>query len=270
MKIVVLNGSPKGESASRGSTCVYLERDFPSTSSWCCPLPKRSKELERDGAAFDKVIEEVRLGERGDLGISTVHPAGLLAVQEIYRAHRRARGSVRVPGKACRHAFHIDQLLRLERPHVHALGVRGPREAIRRAPLGRMDDLRPGERHRLGLFAEDFFASIKAETEFQRLSAALPAPPLRLPPVVRGAARGQKGKKIVILTDAPGAGETSAMVERLRDAWGGRPRWSTCTTWTSREAARDACDAAPRTGARTRARTASSTSITACSCRRTS
>ena len=88
MKIVVLNGSPKGDVSVTRQYVLYLEKAFPQHQFVVLHVAQQSRKLERDAAAFDEVIAGGSLRGRGDLGVSAVHPAGLLAVQEVHRAHR--------------------------------------------------------------------------------------------------------------------------------------------------------------------------------------
>ena len=89
----------------------------------------------------------------------------------------------------------------------------------------RMDDIvKKEERQRLHLFAEDFFASIRADMQFPRLSAPLPAASVGgYRPVLAVRPADTKGKKIVILSDAQAGQESlQAMTSRLQSAWGGQ------------------------------------------------
>ena len=60
MKIVVLNGSPKGETSVTRQYVVYLEKRFPQHQFVVLPVAQKIKQLEADRSAFDEVIEDVR------------------------------------------------------------------------------------------------------------------------------------------------------------------------------------------------------------------
>ena len=59
MKIVVLNGSPKGDVSVTRQYVLYLEKAFPEHQFVVLHVAQQSKKLERDAAAFDHVIDGV-------------------------------------------------------------------------------------------------------------------------------------------------------------------------------------------------------------------
>jgi multimeric flavodoxin WrbA len=224
MKIVVLNGSPKGEVSVTRQYVVYLEKRFPEHQFVVLPVAQRIRELERDAAAFEKVIAEVRSAD----GVIWAFPLYILLVCSQYKRfielidERGASAAFQ-----SKYAVTLSTSINYFDSNAHTY-MRSVCEDLGQRFVGsysaEMNDLtRPGERRRLGLFAEDFFAAIAAGTEFQRLSTALPrASALRYQP---GAALGRSatsGRKIVILSDLrPGQENLRGMAERLRDAWEG-------------------------------------------------
>lgn len=76
MRIVVLNGSPKGEVSVTRQYVLYLEKRFPEHRFVVLPVAQRIRELERDAAAFDKVIAEVRSAD----GVIWAFPLYILLV----------------------------------------------------------------------------------------------------------------------------------------------------------------------------------------------
>jgi multimeric flavodoxin WrbA len=224
MKIVVLNGSPKGEVSVTRQYVVYLEKAFPEHQFVVLPVAQRIRELERDAAAFDKVIAEVRSAD----GVIWAFPLYILLVCSQYKRFIELideRGvAAAFQGK---HAVTLSTSINYFDSNAHTY-MRSVCEDLGQRFVGsysaEMNDLtRPSERRRLGLFAEDFFCAIKAGTEFQRLSTALPrASALRYRPGTAGCRESTGGRKIVIVSDQrPGQENLSGMVERLRDAWDG-------------------------------------------------
>ena len=57
MKIVVLNGSPKGEASVTRQYVLSLEKTFPEHQFVVLPVAQQVGKLEKDAAAFDEVIE---------------------------------------------------------------------------------------------------------------------------------------------------------------------------------------------------------------------
>ncbi len=227
MKIVVLNGSPKGDVSVTRQYVLYLEKAFPQHRFVVLHVAQQSKKLERDAASFDAVIEEVRLAD----GVIWAFPLYILLVCSQYKrfieliAERGAESAFR--GK---HAVTLSTSINYYDSNAHAY-MRSVAEDLGMRFVGihsaRMNDLmKKEERRRLHLFAEDFFTSIQAGMEFPRLSVALPRESAhayrQVSPVLPADTRG---KKIVILTDArPGQESIQAMTARLEAAWSGHAR----------------------------------------------
>ena len=121
MKIVVLNGSPKGDVSVTRQYVLFLEKAFPQHQFIVLPVAQQSRKLERDPAAFDAVIQEVRSAD----GVIWAFPLYILLVCSQYKRFieldRGARRAACLQRQACRHAFHLHQLLRFQRAHLHAI-----------------------------------------------------------------------------------------------------------------------------------------------------
>ncbi len=227
MKIVVLNGSPKGDVSVTRQYVLHLEKVFPQHRFVVLHVAQQSKKLEREAAAFDRVIEEVRSAD----GVIWAFPLYFLLVCSQYKrfieliTERGAQSAFR--GK---HAVTLSTSINFFDSNAHVY-MRSVCEDLGMRFAGihsaRMDDImKKEERQRLRLFAEDFFASIERGMEYPRLSAALPAErprPYRSISPVRPAVT--RGRKIVILTDArPGQESLLTMTSRLEAAWEGKAR----------------------------------------------
>jgi multimeric flavodoxin WrbA len=223
MKIVVLNGSPKGEVSVTRQYVLSLETAFPEHQFAVLHVAQQSKKLDRDAAAFDQVIEEVRSAD----GVIWAFPLYFLLVCSQYKrfieliTERGAESAFR--GK---HAVTLSTSINYFDSNAHVY-MRSVCEDLGMSFVGihsaEMNDiLKKEERQRLHLFAEDFFASIAAGTVHPRVSAALPRASARAYSQVSGARSvDTKGKKVVILTDALSGQESlMAMTARLGAAWG--------------------------------------------------
>jgi multimeric flavodoxin WrbA len=227
MKIVVLNGSPKGETSVTRQYVVYLERKFPQHQFVVLPVAQKIRQLEADTSAFDEVIGEVRSAN----AVLWAFPLYILLVCSQYKrfielvTERHAEAAFQ--GK---HAALISTSINYYDSNAHTY-MRSVCEDLDMRFVGsysaRMDDiLKAEERVRLERFAEDFFSSTEASAESPRLSAVLPAAP-RGSLSFTGPSRPvpKHDKKIVILTDAtPGEENLRAMVTRLQEAWDGQAR----------------------------------------------
>ncbi len=233
MKIVVLNGSPKGDLSVTRQYVLHLEKAFPQHRFVVLHVAQQSRKLERDAAAFDAVIDDVRSAD----GVIWAFPLYILLVCSQYKrfieliAERGAESAFR--GK---HAVTLSTSINYFDHNAHVY-MRSVCEDLGMRFVGihsaRMNDImKEEERQQLRLFAQDFFTAIERGLEFPRASAALPtaagATPRPYVPVSPVSAADTRGRRIVILTDVqPGrAGQESllAMTSRLAAAWGGRAR----------------------------------------------
>lgn len=81
MNITVLNGSPKGEISVTMQYVGYLRKKFPQHTFEIVHVAQRIKHLEKDRAAFDAVIAQVR---RSD-GVLWAFPLYILVVHAHYK-----------------------------------------------------------------------------------------------------------------------------------------------------------------------------------------
>ena len=63
MRIVVLNGSPKGERSITLQYVYFIQKKFPLHEFKVIHVSHHIKKLEKDEVAFQEVIEEVRLAD---------------------------------------------------------------------------------------------------------------------------------------------------------------------------------------------------------------
>ena len=194
-------------------------------------MAQQARKLERDAAAFDRVMNEVRSAD----GVIWAFPLYILLVCSQYKrfieliTERGAQSAF--SGK---HAVTLSTSINYYDSNAHVY-MRSVCEDLGMRFVGvhsaKMHDLtKPEERRRLRLFAEDFFTAIEGGLEYPRLSAKLPdgaALPYRSAAPVHVA--DTRGRKIVIVTDARPQGRSGqeslmAMTTRLEAAWGGSAR----------------------------------------------
>jgi len=84
MKIVVLNGSPKGPVSVTMQYVSYIAKRHPEHDLKVFHVAQKINGLVKDPGRFEAIIEEIR--RRRTVGLPPVHPAGQLAVQTLHRA----------------------------------------------------------------------------------------------------------------------------------------------------------------------------------------
>lgn len=217
MRIVVLNGSPKGRQSVTMQYVDYLTRRFPRVEFAVHDVARQIAALERDPERFDAVIDSVR---RAD-AVLWAFPLYILLVCSQYK---RFIELIREKGVedafAGRYAATLSTSINFYDMSAHAW-MRSICEDLGMPFVGfysaRMHDLmKPAERERLQAFAADFLAAVRTRAAFPRMYAPLvPSDrPLNLqPPASRVRT---EGRRIVVLTDArPEHARLQALVDRF-------------------------------------------------------
>ena len=60
MKIVVLNGSPKGEGSITLQYVVYIQKHFPQHDFKIIHVSRHIKKIESDLKTFQEIVDEIR------------------------------------------------------------------------------------------------------------------------------------------------------------------------------------------------------------------
>jgi multimeric flavodoxin WrbA len=224
MKILVLNGSPKGEQSVTRQYVQYLAQLHPEREFLVRHVAHQVRGLERHSERFADLIAEVR---QADL-VLWAFPLYILLVCSQYKrfieliAERGARDAFRG-----RYAATLSTSINYYDTTAHRY-LQAVCEDLGMRYLGSYsanmhDLLKPEERRRLAGFAADLFASIERGSRPSRLYAPL-APTSR----PYAATRPQRqvataGKRVVVLTDArSGQANLLAMIDRFRDALDGK------------------------------------------------
>ena len=223
MKIVVLNGSPKGDVSVTMQYVGVLKKKFPEHNFETVNVAHEIKKIEKDTAYFAATLDKVR---SADL-VLWAFPLYVLLVPCQYKRfielvfERGAQGAF--AGKyaaALSTSIHYADMIAHD--YIHAVS-----DDLGMNYLGaysaEMDDLlAAGERERLVKFASLTFEGAEKKIPVQRETAPLVPPSLTYAPG-KGQAGVQSGnKKIVILTDDDGSSANlTAMVARLTTAFSG-------------------------------------------------
>jgi multimeric flavodoxin WrbA len=217
MKIIVLNGSPKGPVSVTMQYVAYIAKRHPEHELKIFHVAQKVHGLEKDPARFEAIIEEIRSAD----GVLWAFPLYILLVSSQYKRfielieERKASGAF-----AGRYAAALSTSINFYDNAAHAY-IRGISEDLGMKYLGfysaNMHDLmKKPEQERLELFAQSFFRGIENREKPQRVY-----PPLKsvatLPPL-QPAARPTPAanKRVVLLTDAqPQHKNLQAMIERF-------------------------------------------------------
>lgn len=223
MKLVVLNGSPKGSSSVTLQYVRYLAKKHPDVEFDIHHVAQRVGKLEKDADALAAVVEAVRSAD----GVIWSFPLyyGLVASQYKHFIEllfeRSAAGAF-----AGKYALSLSTSIHFFDHAAHNY-IQAISDDLGMRYAGRysanMTDLTiPAERTRwLQCFAE-FCRSIDEQRPTHRRFAPLPVSDLRYEPSSEQVSVDTDGKRIVILHDCTeDGGNLRGMIDRLAGAFGG-------------------------------------------------
>jgi multimeric flavodoxin WrbA len=221
MKIVVLNGSPKGPVSVTMQYVEYIARRHPEHELKVFHVAQKIHGLEKDPGRFEAIVEEIGSAD----GVLWAFPLYILLVSSQYKrfieliAERSASEAFRG-----RYAAALSTSINFYDNAAHAY-IRGISEDLGMRYLGfysaNMHDLmRKPEQERLELFARSFFQGIENKETPQRMyhpvqyvrSSLSLTPALRRIPV--------SNKRVVVLSDArPQHHNLRAMTHRFAESF---------------------------------------------------
>jgi multimeric flavodoxin WrbA len=218
MKIVVLNGSPKGPVSVTMQYVAYIAKRHPEHELKVFHVAQKIHGLEKDPERFEAIIEEIR----GSDGVLWAFPLYILLVSSQYKRFIELIGERGASGAFAGHyAAALSTSINFYDNAAHTY-IRGISEDLGMKYLGfysaNMHDLmKKSEQERLELFAQSFFRGIANREAPQRLY-----PPLRYQQnslSLQEAATHPvpaAGKRVVVLSDAqPQHRNLQAMIKRF-------------------------------------------------------
>jgi multimeric flavodoxin WrbA len=220
MKILVLNGSPKGDQSVTMQYVQYLARIHPEREYLVRNVAHRVRSLERHPEQFADLIAEVR---QADL-VLWAFPLYFMLVCSQYKRFieliaERGTGEAFRGRYAATLSTSINYYDTTAHRYLQAvcddLGMR----YLGSYSANMQDLMKPGERRRLEGFAADLFASIERGSRPARLYPPLTYSPRPFAPAAAQRRVSTAGKRVVVLTDArPEQANLLAMVDRFRSS----------------------------------------------------
>lgn len=223
MRIVVLNGSPKGEKSITMQSVGYVAKKRPDTEWRIVNVAHRIGRLESRREEFQAVIEEVRSADAVLWGF----PLYILLVCSQYKrfielvfernAQDAFRGKYAASLSTSIHFF--DQCAhRYIRAVCDDLGM----EYVDSFPAHMRDLFEEGERERLLQFADDFLGAIQTKRPTARMHDPLPRSDFEYVPGPARSPAEAGSRRVVVLTDArEGQANVQKMIERFTAAIAG-------------------------------------------------
>ena len=221
MKIIVLNGSPKGDFSVTMQSVAFIQKVFPQHGLKIIHVTQRIKKIEKDGKAFPEIMEEVRSAD----GILWAFPLYVFLVASQYKRfielifERKGEGCFQ--GKytaALSTSIHFFD--HTAHDYVHSICDDLEMKYVGFFSADMFDLLKEEGRRQLRLFTGDFLEAIA-----RKVPTAKTYPPLVYPRLAYRPGNAQErvdagGKKIVILTDSlDQKSNLGKMIARFKDSF---------------------------------------------------
>lgn len=224
MKITVLNGSPKGELSVTMQYVAYLAKIYPQHEFNILHVAQRIKRLEKDVAAFNQVIDQVREADAVIWGfplyILIVHAHYKRFIELIFEGGVQEAFAGKYTASLSTSIHFFDHTA-----HNYIHGIcddLGMRYIDFFSP--EMHDLMNEEgRRQLAQFGQTFFDAIQNQVTTQRQYPPLVTREFAYQPQLPHLPVSTEGKRVVILHDEQQPDSNLAkMIARCRDAFGGK------------------------------------------------
>ena len=223
MKIVILNGSPKGDISVTMQYVAYIRKKFPEYTYEILNVAQDIRKIEKDTTAWNNVLDSIR---SADL-VLWAFPLYYLLVCSQYKRfielifEREAQdafaGTCAASLSTSIHFF--DQTAHA---YIHAVSDDLGMKYLGFYSAEMQDLLKETEQERLEKFASLLITAVMEKIPVQRENAPLAWPALAYTPGPRQQPVNTGTKKVVILTDADGSSPNlAAMTDRLLRSFAG-------------------------------------------------
>ncbi|MBN1381778.1 MAG: NAD(P)H-dependent oxidoreductase [Deltaproteobacteria bacterium] len=217
MKIVVLNGSPKGESSITLQYVNFIRKKFPQHEYKVFHVAKNIRKLEKDGNAFRTIIDEISNSD----GVLWAFGLWVLAVSAQYMrfieliSERSAKDAFKNKYAASL-STSIHYFDHIAHNYIRSIAEDLDMRYTDGLSLDLADLRKKDERNNLIIFAEDFLNSMQHKYPTARLFKPMTYSNFDYQPSPAKDTVHPKNKKIIVLTDASnGSSNLEKMVNRF-------------------------------------------------------
>ena len=224
MKIVVLNGSPKGDLSITLQYVLLIRKKFPEHQFKIFNIAQEIRKLEKDESAFKEVIDDIRSSD----GVLWSFPLYFLLVHSHYKrfielVFERGVGDAFRKKHAASLSTSIHFFDHTAHNYINAISDDLDMRYAGAFSPHYHDMVKEKERERLLLFARHFFRAVETDAPTQRSFAPLLRSSFEYRPGPAQVTVPVGDKKIVILTDCQkGQVNLERMVEKVRQSFSGQ------------------------------------------------
>ena len=223
MKIIVLNGSPKGDTSVTMQYVAYIRKNYPDHQYEILNVAQDVVKIEKDESAWKRVLDSIR---SADL-LLWAFPLYYLLVPSQYKrfielVYERNASDAFAGKYAAALSTSIHFFDHTAHAYIHAISDDLMMRYLGGYSAAMHDLLEETEQKRLLQFSALTFTAVQDRTPVPRESVPLVWPDLEYAPGAGQKAVPQGTKKILILTDDDGGSPNlSAMIKRLRESFSG-------------------------------------------------
>lgn len=221
MKIIVLNGSPKGEHSITLQYVHFLRKKFPQHEFKIIHVSQKIKKIERDENTFSEIINEVASSD----GVLWSFGLWVLAVAAQYM-----RFIELISERGMEDAFNDKYAAALSTSihyydhtahnYMRAVCEDLNMNYVEGLSLDLLDLMKERQRQQLIIFAENFFEALENKAATSRLCKPLTFSGFVYQPSTPERKIDTKGKKVLLLTDAyDSSNNLGKMINRFRQSF---------------------------------------------------
>lgn len=221
MKIIVLNGSPKGEHSITLHYVHFIQKRFPQHELKIIHISKNIKKIEMDEKTFQEIIDEVRSSDgvlwSFGLWILCVPAQYMRFIELIFQRGVQEAFKNKYAAVLTTSIHFFDHTAHhYMRAVCEDLNMKYA-EAL--SPDMR-DLMKENQRHNLSIFAGNFFDAIERKTVASRLFKPLTFSDFVYQPSIPEEKIDTRGKKVVVLTDGQDSNTSlGRMINRFRQSF---------------------------------------------------
>jgi multimeric flavodoxin WrbA len=223
MKILVLNGSPKGELSITLQYVGFIQRKFRQHEMKVIHVSQIIRKLERDETAFQEIINEVKSSD----GVLWIFGVFVLAVPAQYMRFielisERHTEDVFKDKYTAVLSTSIHFFDHTAHNYMRAICEDLNMKYSEALSLDIIDLMNESGRKNLTIFAENFFESIEKKASTSKLFKPLLSSNFTYSPALPGTKVDLKDKRVVLLTDKYDRNTNSGkMIDRFRQSFSG-------------------------------------------------